>query len=391
MSARRRKRRVRFTNSAVYATGVVFAFVTALILCLTVFFRIKDVRVEGVTLYREEQVLNVGGIELEMNMIRTDPSAAEKRILDNLVYIDEVRIKKQYPDTVVIQCTEAVKAADIETGGGYYVLSESGRILEGPNREPTGGLPVIKGFELKSVKSGEELESFDRYKAKILTELLSELREQDFGGIGLIDMTSRADIVLVYEDRIDVRLGSSADISFKLSFFKSVIASLTEDFEGQLIYNGATVGVSAIPMQRYNRQTPAPEPVPEETAPPKTETQRRTGQNEDGTWEAWWITDDSSTAPAQAETTPQNDWQTEQQTDWQQDNGYTEQNDWGQEDRQQDNGWTADGGDQDNGWNADDGGWQTDWGQDNGWNGDTGEQQDTWTADGGNDWNDYIY
>lgn len=255
---------------ALYALASVIAAVIILVLCMTVFFNVSEVEIKGVTLYTDEQIVNVGGIYEEMNLVRTDVARAEKRLTDNLVYIDDVKVSKVYPSTVVIECTEAVKAADIEYEGGYYVLSTSGRILEANNPEPTGGIPIVTGFKFYTaqdrIENGEEvseeeilsyrapgakLRSEDNYSGKIVNDLLAELTEQEYEDVRSIDISSRANIIVNVDDRLEIKLGSSADIEYKLSYFKAVMSKLVENYEGTLIYNGAENGVSAIPKDKY--------------------------------------------------------------------------------------------------------------------------------------------
>lgn len=261
-----KRRRIR----AFYALASVAAAVIILLLCMTVFFNVTNVQVEGVTVYRKEQVINVGGILQNMNLVRTDTGKAKQRLLDNLVYIDDVEIKKSYPSTVIITCTEAVKAADIEFEGEYYVLSSSGKILESGNKQPTGGIPVVKGFtfyqgddiarredrELTETEKrelrrpGTKLKSADTYSDKIVTDLVNEIAELGLKDVKTIDVTSRADIVINVDDRIEIKLGSAADSEYKLGYFKAVVDRLAEDYEGELIYNGSDNGVSAIPKDK---------------------------------------------------------------------------------------------------------------------------------------------
>lgn len=262
----RRKLNIR----ALYAGAAVIAAVVILVLCMTVFFNISEVEVRGVTLYTDDQIINAGGIYEDMNLVRTDVFRAEKRLTDNLVYIDEVKVSKEYPSTVVIDCVEAEKAADIQFEGGYYVLSTSGRILEADNSAPTGGIPVITGFKFYTaqdrIDNGEELtdeeifayrapgaklQSEDGYSDKIIMDLLTELRKQKYENVKTIDITSRADIIMNIDDRLDVKLGSSADIGYKLSYFTEVMNRLADGYEGTLIYNGSENGVSAIPKDQY--------------------------------------------------------------------------------------------------------------------------------------------
>ena len=255
---------------ALYAAAAVIAVVVILVLCMTVFFNVSEVEVKGVTLYTEDQIINAGGIYEDMNLVRTDVSRAEKRLTDNLVYIDEVKVTKEYPSTVVIDCKQAEKAADIEYEGGYYVLSTSGKILEADNPAPTGGIPVITGFKFYVAQdliddgeelteedifayrdAGEKLRSEDGYSDKIIMDLLTELRKQKYKNVRSIDISSRANIIMNIDDRLDVKLGSSADIDYKLSYFSEVMNRLAEGYEGTLIYNGSENGVSAIPKEQY--------------------------------------------------------------------------------------------------------------------------------------------
>lgn len=242
----RRKRR---SNLNTYcALAIVFVAVIVLILCMTVFFNVKEIKVSGVSLYSKEQVLAVGGASNGINLIRTNTDVIEKRLLDNLVYIDEVTVTKDYPAAISINVKEAVKAADIEYNNKYYVLSESGKILESANGSRSEGIPLVKGFELKSLSPNDKLESEDAFKTKILQQLMEQIKSQGFEDIRVIDLTDRTDIKLDYDGRIEIKLGSSVDLDYKLTYIKAVIDEcLTDSYEGTLRYNGVNSGISAIP------------------------------------------------------------------------------------------------------------------------------------------------
>ena len=248
----RTNRRQRRSNmKGYYALALMFVALIVLFLCLTVFFRTSDIKIEGVTLYRDEQIIGVSGISKGANLMRMDTDTAKQRLLDNLVYLDDVTVTKKYPSTVVISCKEAQKSAEIKDGDDYYVLSGSGKILEKENGKVSENLPVVTGFELKSKNPGEKLESKDNFKADVLKELLSDINDLGFKNITEIDMKSRSDIKLNYDGRIEIDLGSSVDIEYKLNYFKAVIEkSLTKNYEGVLIYNGADSGISAIPKDK---------------------------------------------------------------------------------------------------------------------------------------------
>ena len=131
----------------VYVASFFAAAALLLVLSMFLFFNVSEIKIEGVTLYEQDQILGVGGVSTGQNLVRTNTDIVEKRLKDTLVYLDDVKVTKKFPSTLVITCTEAEKAADIEYKNSYYVLSASGKILETKNPAPTGDIPVVKGFE----------------------------------------------------------------------------------------------------------------------------------------------------------------------------------------------------------------------------------------------------
>lgn len=325
-----------------YIGSIFIVLAIILIACLVFFFNIETIQIEGVTLYGDEQIQIVGGVQSGQNLIRLDTDVVEERLKNNLVYIEDVKVQQKLPSTLVITCTEAEKAVDIEENGSYYVVSSSGRVLE-QSAKPTGRIPVIKGFELKSKTPGEELASKDSLKTDILSQLLAGIQDNHYKRITNIDMSDRSDIKILYDERIEIRLGSSVDIESKLTQIKAVIDRQREDYEGTVIYNSIESGISAIPKEKNT-------PVIADTA------DENSSSAEDDTSQAQ--TDTQEEFPADNNT---DGWQDE--NNWQTDDG-TAQND-GWQDGTADNTWqdnTTDNTWQDNGGDT----WQTDY-TDQGW------------------------
>lgn len=244
-----RKKR-RNNMSGYYALAIIFASVIILILCMTCFFNYSaaNVKINGVTLYTKEQIMVVGGISNKGNLLRTDTSLIEDRLVSHLVYIDSVEVKKKFPSGLEINVTEAEKAADILFNGKYYVLSRSGKLLECGNEKRTKNIPLVKGVELKSVNPGNKLEASDVMKTKILNHLIELTNELGYKNITEIDLSDRTNITLNYDNRINIYIGSSVDMDYKLKYIKAVIDDrLSDKYRGTLRYNGVNSGISAIP------------------------------------------------------------------------------------------------------------------------------------------------
>lgn len=256
------------------------------LLSVNVFFNLSasGLTINGLTLYAPEQIQQVGGLVPGQNLVRLNTDYIEQRLKDNLVYIDDVSVVKDYPDKLVINVTEARPGVQIEYEGGYCLMSESGRLLEISQTERNMKLPLVTGLELIPYESEEDKEarlaaeeegkeeipepkfkegtpaaSEDEQKIVILKELLSELDKLEFGKIAKIDISERTEIKMVYDGRIQIELGSSVDLDIKLSYIKAVIDSkLPEGYEGTLRYSAADRFISAIPKK---------EEVPAATSP----------------------------------------------------------------------------------------------------------------------------
>lgn len=233
-----------------YAFAVIGAVVILLILCMTVFFKYgpDDVKINGVTLYTKDQIIGIGGISSEGNLVRTDTDVIAERLKKYLVYIEDVDVEKSYPSDLIIKVTEAQKAADVDFNGKYYVVSKKGRLLECANENRTSGIPIVKGLELKSLTPGNTLETKDALKNRIFNDLTNQTDKLGFKKITEIDLTDRTNIMLVYDNRIKIYIGSSVDMDYKLKYVKAVIdEKLSDKFKGSLRYNGVNSGISAIP------------------------------------------------------------------------------------------------------------------------------------------------
>lgn len=276
-AAVRHSRRRNTVNLYLTIGAAVLAAIGSL-LSLNVFFNLAPtgLTVNGVTLYTPEQIQKIGGLVPGQNLVRLNTEYIENRLTENLVYIDDVSVLKNYPDGLIINVTEAVPCVQIEYDGGYCTMSESGRLLEIGEKERNKKLPLVTGFELKGyeteekkeyrldkekndplnapkrpeVKAGDIAVSDDDQKTAILTELLEKLRKLEFGGIAKIDLKSRADIKMVYDGRIQIELGSSVDLDIKLSDIKAVLdKELPENYEGTLRYISINRSVQAIPKK----------------------------------------------------------------------------------------------------------------------------------------------
>lgn len=258
------RRRRRKKNMTLYYI-MVFVIVVAAVLFMSrfVFFRIEEIKISGTDLYTREQIIAACGVNEGDNLFGTDIKEAEKVLSSLMVYADEVKVRRELPSTLKITIKQAVPQYCVFHNGLYFTVSESGRLLETGMQQPDSSLVLVSGFNIKDTTPGVKLRSTDQLKEKILADISDGAKKLEFKGITEIDLTDRTDIKIVYDNRIEVRLGSSYDLYFKLNYTKSVIDSLAEtygdSYEGTLIYHSSTSGMSAIPKDSQTGPAVKPE------------------------------------------------------------------------------------------------------------------------------------
>lgn len=214
---KRRKKRRRSSYARIMLVIIVLAVtVVGTVLSMTVFFKIKSIDVYGETIYSSKQIIDVGKIKLESNLIRLDSRAVEERIEKSLPFVAEAKIYKRLPTTVDINVTAAQTAGYIETKGGIFEISTEGKILSKLKKIPSG-MAKIEGLGEFEAKVSEFVPS-ENEALSYVTRIYTELGKAISKDITSVNVSDRINLSFVYRDRITVKLGSETDLNEKLKF-----------------------------------------------------------------------------------------------------------------------------------------------------------------------------
>ena len=222
--ARRRRR-----NVPLYCFLVIILVLgIGILLSVTLFFNINKIDVKGDVDYSSEEIIRISGIGNGDNMVRLDSKKAADNILNSMIYIEDVNIDKKYPDTLEINVTRCVAAANIQLGDKYIIVSQKGKILEKADSNQSD-LITVTGFEPSSEILGTYIESSDEQKTEIYFEIFNYIAEND-NKIVSIDMTDNVTYKLklaetVFNDLGDDKKGTMEMIGSNQISFRSDTAS----------------------------------------------------------------------------------------------------------------------------------------------------------------------
>ncbi len=232
----RRRRR----GFAMYALVVIILAVGVIItLSMTVMFNIQQIQVTGdAKMYSAEEIAAATGIAAGDNMVRVDLEAAEQRALDSLIYVEEISITRQFPDTLVIDVKKCEPTYNIVYGFGTLIVSRYGKILE-DGMDPQDGLITIKGYTPFEPTAGKWIVSERERDDKILHAFMDII---DAGGLEApivsVDMTEVHNILVNFDHRIEFDMGNWDEIEYKINFAQHIISKQPADKEGYLTMIG---------------------------------------------------------------------------------------------------------------------------------------------------------
>ena len=233
----------------------VVAVVLAMVMALSVFFKVETITVSGAEKYSTWQIREASGIEEGDNLITFSKPRASGQIMAKLSYVDKVRIGIKLPDTVNIYIEERDVAYAIkDTAGSWWLMSSDGKILEHGNSALSKthtqvlGVTVENPVENERATAAEELptetnESGEPVPVTITgaqrlsgaLQILKALEANEIvGDAASVDVTRLDDVILWYGTQYQVNLGDLSDMEYKIACMYDTILQLSDYQTGVL-------------------------------------------------------------------------------------------------------------------------------------------------------------
>lgn len=233
---RNRRRRRRGRLSFLWKPICTVIAVVAIVLAVTSFFRMEHITVTGMSRYSEQEVLDASGLELGSNLYFINKFEVKKELFRRLPYVEEIRINRQLPDTLLIEVRECTAEAAVRDGETYWLLSGNGKLLE---QTQSLVLPcvVLYGIELVEPAVSEQavFKNESAYRANVALTLLREAERRGMRGrIVSLNLADDTALNLDYLGRFAVRIPWTADVGYKLDTLDTVVNYLENNETGRI-------------------------------------------------------------------------------------------------------------------------------------------------------------
>ena len=228
----------------------VVAIVAALVMGLSVFFKVEHITVSGAEVYDEWAIKEASGlVEGEDSLLTFSRPRAGALIKANLPYVDEVRFGIKLPDTVnIIVKEDDVAYAIKDQSGTWWMMNSVGRVVEMGNNAKASNNTQVLGVTLydpvpdergvatevvttETYAEGEEIpltvSGAQRLSAAL--QILQALEANGIvGDVASVDVSRLEDIILWYGSRYQVNLGDSGNLEYKIASMNDVILQMSE-------------------------------------------------------------------------------------------------------------------------------------------------------------------
>lgn len=219
--ARRRhsKRRGRGSFGFLYKLLSVLAICTAILAAMTLFFRVDEIVVTGQKRYSAEEIREASGVELGSNMYLLNKYNIYRSIAEKLPYIENIRVNRKLPDTLLIEVQESGRPFVLVQDGSAWLISAGGKIVEQLPEGQAGDYGRISGCELLAPSVGTTIALATEYASQesSLLDLMAALEDagltENVDGIRLDDLSC---LNMDYIGRFTVRMAYGADYEWEL-------------------------------------------------------------------------------------------------------------------------------------------------------------------------------
>ena len=229
-------------------------------LTVTMLFKINtlEVAVDGEVVqevggYSSAEILQALSVHAEENIFSFDPAEKAAALEKQFPLLENIRVERDYPNTVVVRTNAATAVYAMQTSGGWLSLSAGLKILDKDSAQPDliilcGGEPVstTPGTQLEfetgpsgassgsaasdSAASSEAGPPTDK-RLESLNTLLTALDSGELGAdVTRIEFEDPEQMAFLYQGRISVLLGTLNELDYKLRLAKYVL--LNEDGKG---------------------------------------------------------------------------------------------------------------------------------------------------------------
>ena len=213
-------------NRHLLATAVLVVILLAILvfISLKVLFIVRHVEMQGSERYTQAEIINYCAVPLEENIFKIDTATLEQNLPLEFTYVESARVQRKLPDKILVTITDSIPT--------YYGINYEGQ-LETYTIYSQGFKQLTTQAAAPAGLMGIDADLSDAVSKETLDSIIEKLSQSGYTGVTMIKVNSTGDISLIYDNRVQINLGTVLDIDYKLKMSFYVINNeLTETDRG---------------------------------------------------------------------------------------------------------------------------------------------------------------
>ncbi|MDO4380962.1 MAG: FtsQ-type POTRA domain-containing protein [Clostridia bacterium] len=223
--AKKKRRSKRFYAVTITAATLVVAVIATLVFCFAVGSPVKTITASGKSVYSSDEIVSACGIVPGENIFTVSEKKVNAVLTSSLPYIGSVKVKRDFPDKLSLTVTATSEKYLIPNTNGYICLDKNEKVLSTKKQKLKTGCFRLDGFKGQSVKAGTAYEPCKEDESRFETAktIIALLEENGLKKANVLKLSSLTEIVVVYDRRFNIYIGSADNIEKKIELAARVI------------------------------------------------------------------------------------------------------------------------------------------------------------------------
>ncbi len=203
-----------------------------MLLMLSPWLNIQNIEVNGLETIEKPDIIRQMKLDKTTNILSFNRLIAKRRLKSNY-YIQDIKVTKKLPNTVIINVTERKIVGYIPYISDYIYIDKDGMVID-VKSSYTQPLPIIYGLKFDSFIIGENLKTDNDEAFEIVMEITNSIKDKEYlKEILKIDVSDLEDIHL-YMENLDIVLGNREAINIKMNTLNEILKNFTPTEKGFL-------------------------------------------------------------------------------------------------------------------------------------------------------------
>ena len=241
--------------------ATVLCVVLALVLGMSIFFKVDQVTVSGSEKYTPWEIKEAAGIQSGDALLSISEAKITANIQKKLPYVGDVRVGIKLPNMVKIEIVELeVVYAVQDSNNAWWLIDKTGRVVDSTNAAAAKDYTSLAGVKIQEGVVGQQAVAFEYKETEPSTQtteagptiptlpatpvaqlwdaaiqILTALEANGvMGKVDSVDVSKIAELTLKYDGRYLVTLGDTSRLAYKIGAMKASIEKMGQYQAGYL-------------------------------------------------------------------------------------------------------------------------------------------------------------